>query len=175
MNETSIPVKKHILKYGLILGVTSIFYGLILFLTKNYTQQNWVNTAITALILVLIVVYGIYKYKSANEGFIKLIEALKVGIGIAVIGGIISIISHILITSAIEPDIITQTIDIQKNEMIKRNPNLSQEEVDKSIALIEKFNSPSITAIFALIWNLFAGFLISLISGAIMQKQRNPF
>lgn len=107
--------------------------------------------------------------------FLRLNEALKTGIGIAFIGGVIGVIWHILITSVIEPDIVNQTINNQQDKMITRDPNMSQEQINQSMEVIKKFNSPFITSLFALIWNLFAGFLISLIGGAIMQKKRDVF
>ncbi|WP_109852344.1 DUF4199 domain-containing protein [Aquimarina sp. AU58] len=175
MKETTIPSKKFILNYGLILGIISIIYGLILYVTDNVASRNWIFAVISAVILISIIFYGINAYKMANNGFLKLGGALKIGIGIALIGGVISIIWNVILMNVIEPDMMNQIFDIQREEMIKRNHNMSREQIDQSIAMAEKISSPYVMPIFSLIWNLFLGFIISLIGGAIMQKNRDVF
>ena len=89
-NPTS-PLKTHILQYGILLGIVSVVFNLMLyFLDMHYTQESaaqWVNWFITISVTVL----GIYNFRFSNEGFLSLGEALKLGLGIGVIAALIAI------------------------------------------------------------------------------------
>ncbi|WP_025664864.1 DUF4199 domain-containing protein [Aquimarina megaterium] len=175
MEKTTISIKKHILKYGITLGILFVVYGVILYLTNNTTSKNQIFAVIRAAVLIGVIIYGIKVYKSANNGFLKLSEALKIGIGIALIGGIITIVWNSLLMNVIEPNMTDQIFDAQRKAMFEKNPNISQEQIKQSRAMVEKINSPYIMSIIGIAWNLFSGFIISLIGGAIMQKNRDVF
>ncbi len=175
MEKVTISIKKYIVNYGVILGVIFAIYGFILYITDNVIDKDWFFAVISAVILISVIIYGIYCYKSANDGFLKLSEALKIGIGIALIGGIIAIIWNALLMNVIEPEMMNQILDAQREKMIANNPNMPQEQIDQSMKFAEKLNSTIIISSFSLISNLFLGFLISLIGGAIMQKNRDVF
>ena len=173
--ENSSSSKKHIINYGVILGLLSTLMGVVMYVTNAYTEQNWVHSLIGFLILAGVIFYGIQAFKKANGGFLNLTEALKTGLGIALIGGIIAVIWTFLLMTVIEPDFAIQLQDAQREQMIERFPNMSQEQIDQSMAMASKFTSPYIMATFTLIGNLFLGFIISLISGLILQKKKDVF
>lgn len=175
MKEATISSRKFIIKYGLILGVISTIYGIFLYVTDNVASRNWIFAVVSGIILISVIIYGIHAYKITNNGFLKLSIALKIGVGIALIGGVISIIWNVILTSIIEPDMMSQIFDMQREEMMKRNPDLSQQQINQNIATAKKISSPHIMSFLSLIWNLFLGFLISLLGGAILQKNRDVF
>ena len=81
MENATSTLKSHILQYGILLGGISVVFNLMLFfLDMHYTQEpavQWVNWGITISVIVL----GIYNFRSSNEGFLSLGEALKLGLG----------------------------------------------------------------------------------------------
>jgi len=54
--------------------------------------------------------------------------------------------------------------------MLDANPNLSDEQLDAMTAMGKKFSSPTVIITVGLIWSIFLGFIISLITGLIMKK-----
>ncbi len=79
--------KKFIINYGLLLGIISVILGVIIYVTNAYLNPSWIYSVIGIAIPIVIITLGIKAYKTANGGYLGLGEAIKVGLGIAVIGG----------------------------------------------------------------------------------------
>jgi len=116
---------------------------------------------------------AIKAFKTANAGFLSLGEALKVGIGAAVIGGIIAAIWSFVLMNYIEPDYMNQMMEVQREKMIEMQPEMTEAQLDATAEMTSKFSSPIMVVAFSLIGNLFFGLIISLIAGLIM-KNKNP-
>ncbi len=168
MEKTTISTKKHILKFGSIFGILWILYGIIRYLTNNMTTWNWKLSVIEFTILVSVIIYGIYSYKTANSGYLKLVEALKIGTGIIIVGTSIQIFWDIFFLKAVAPEVMDQLINLSKNQ-------ISNQGLDQDSVLIRKNKFLFTTSLIALIGNLTLGIVVSLLSGAIMQKNRDPF
>ncbi|WP_109300215.1 DUF4199 domain-containing protein [Aquimarina sp. AU474] len=175
MGETTISAKKHILTYGIVLGSLSIIYNIILYVTDNITGENWIKPFINLTILITVISYGIFSFKLANEGVLKLRQALKIGLGIAIVGGIIPFAWQFLLMNFIEPDMINQILGIRKEAILRNNPTISSEKLNQSLVLTKRFSSSYMISLFSLISNLFFGSLTALLAGAIMQRNPDPF
>ncbi|WP_271766386.1 DUF4199 domain-containing protein [Aquimarina algiphila] len=173
MKSNNSPSKSIIIKYGVVLGIISIIYGIVLYITGNMINASPIQGIVDLALLICVITYGIYGYKIANKGFLELRKALKIGVTIAIIGALILIIWFFLLMKVIEPEIINQIVDVQYKKMIHRNPNISQEEIEKKIILIKTINSFYIKSMMSLVSNLLFGFIISLIGGAIMSKKNH--
>ncbi|WP_405207460.1 DUF4199 domain-containing protein [Aquimarina sp. LLG6339-5] len=174
MKSKSIPIKKYILKYGLFLGIISIIFSLLIYLTGFYTNQNLFHAFTFFLLILSSIILGLLAFKKKNE-FISIGEALKIGIGITVLGGILVVLWKILLMEVIDPEIITQIEDKHIKRIAETSNDFTQENIDRKIAITKKFTSPLIQIGIALIENLFIGFLFSLIGGLIIRKKRDPF
>ena len=112
MENQASTLKSHILQYGILLGAISVVFNLMLyFLDMHYTQEpavQWVNWFITIAVTVL----GIYNFRSSNEGFLGLGDALKLGLGIGVIAGFIAIAYTFILLNYLDPDTIEKTMEI---------------------------------------------------------------
>ncbi len=174
MEVQQVEAKKFVLNYGILLGILSVILGVIMYVTNAYTDPSIIYTVIGFLILIGVISYGINAFKTENGGFLKLSDALKVGIGIAVIGGIITAIWSFLLMNYIEPDYMVQVMDVSREKMMESNPNLTDAQINSMMDMSAKFTTPWMIMAFSLIGNLFFGLLISLIAGLIM-KNKNPY
>ncbi|TYP71683.1 DUF4199 domain-containing protein [Aquimarina intermedia] len=172
MENTQVSAKKIIINYGLLLGIVSVVFGVILYVTDSYMDQNWMHSLIGFLILIGAIVYGIKAYKTANGGFLTLGEGIKVGIGIALVGGLISVVWTLLLMQVIEPDMMERMAEVSREKMQEQYPDFTQEQLDQSAAMAEKFSSPFIISAFSLLFNLFFGFIFALIASLVMQKKQ---
>ena len=75
--------------------------------------------------------------------------------------------------NVLEPDYMSQMADVQRTQMTENFPNMSESQINDAMEMNAKFSSPWIVAAFAIIGNLFFGFIIALIAGLIM-KNKNP-
>ena len=122
-----------------------------------------------------VIMFGIYKFREANGNKLTISEAIKVGIGISLIGAIIGIVYQMIFINLIEPDFMANMMEAQKMEMITQNPNMSQEEIDKAVSMMEKFSGPFLSAAIGLIGGLFLGLIISFIGGLILKKEEAAY
>ena len=175
MGETTISVKKYVLKYGLILGILSIFYGIGLYISNKTLHRGTPDAIIEFVILMSVVSYGIYAFKTDNDRILTLGDALKIGLGISLIGGIVPFAWQFLLMNVIEPDMLDQILELRKKVILKSNPNISTEKLSENLAMTKMFNTAFMTSVFSLIYNLLFGSVLSLLAGAIMQKNRDPF
>lgn len=166
--------KKFVLNYGILLGILSVIMGVVMYVTNAYLSPSFIYTIIGFLILIVVIAMAIKAYKAENGGFLGLGEALKVGIGVAVVGGIIASIWSFVLMNYIEPDFMSQMMDLQREQMAETNPNMTEAQMDAAMEMGAKFSSPWLAIAISLIGNLFFGLIISLVAGLIMKKE-NPY
>ena len=172
MENQTPKLTTYMLKYGGLLGGVSVIFALMLFsLDLHYGQEpaaNYVNYLITIAGIVL----GIYTFRKDNEGYLSLGEALKIGLGISLISAVIAIIYTGLLMNVIEPTFMEKASEIAKNKMIDENPEMTQEQLNVALDMMKKFQGFGVISAFILIFSLFFGLLISLVSGLILKKAR---
>ncbi len=174
MENKPTEAKKFVLNYGVLLGILSVILGVVMYVTDAHLDPSIIYTVISSLILIVVITYGIKAFKQENGGFLNLTEALKVGIGIAVIGGLISAIFSYVLMTFIEPDFMAQTMEVTRNKMLETNPNMTEDQVEEAMEMGASFSSPWVLMAFSLIGSLFFGLIISLIAGLVMKKE-NPY
>ena len=172
MENQASTLKSHILQYGILLGAISVVFNLMLyFLDMHYTQESavqWVNWFITISVTVL----GIYNFRSSNEGFLALGDALKLGLGIGVIAAFFAIAYTFVLLNYLDPDTIEKTMEITQNKLMDENPEMSQEQLDQIIEMQKKFSGIGVISTVILVMSLVFGFVISLITGLILKRNR---
>jgi len=161
------------LHYGIILGIISVLISVVVYALGMQYDQDWKMGSIGIIAMIALIFLGIKKFKEFNDGYLTLGQALKTGIGIALIGGIISVIYTYVFMTIIEPDFMANTMVKAQEQMMEQNPNLTDEQVEQATAMMSKFSSPAITSAFALMGSLFFGFIIALVSGLIQKNTPN--
>lgn len=174
MENQSAKPKKTILNYGVILGVVSVVMGVIAYVLNMHLEPHWGFMVVGILIFAGFLIYGIKNFKNENGGFLSIGEALKVGLGIALIAALIGAAWTFALTTIIEPDYMEQMAEVQRDQMLENFPDMTDEQMDNAMEMNAKFTSPWITMAFGIVGNLFIGFIIALIAGAVM-KQRRPY
>ena len=170
MDTLPIPPKKIAINYGIILGVLSILISVLIYAFDKHHDQDWITRSPGLIVMIIIIFLGIKKFREFNDGYLKLSQALKTGIGIALIGAIISLIYTFIFLNYIEPNYMDEMMEIQELAIIDRFPDFTDEQIEKQMEMVRKFSTPAMTTAFALIISIFFGFIISLISGLILKK-----
>ncbi|RZS93470.1 DUF4199 family protein [Aquimarina brevivitae] len=138
------------LGYGCILGLVVLLSNIFFKIYKDFELTFYLSSQI--LINILIISFGIYAFKKSNQGYLSLSQALKIGFSISIIAGIIILLSDIFLA-----DFISDAINTTKKEKEA------------------KWLSRLYYAILVFISNLLLALLISLLSGAIMQKNKEVY
>lgn len=172
MDNQQASIKKIALNYGVLLALLSIVLQVISFVLDAHIDRPWWLTILQLAISISVIVYGIKTFKSGNAGFLTLGQALKTGVAISLIAGVIAVVFNYIFMNYIDPDFIEKAMEFSRVQMIEQNPNMTQEQIDNAMEISSKFMSPGIMSAFAIISTLFFGFLIALVAGLIMKK--NP-
>ena len=170
MENQKTSSKSVMLNYGIILGFAGIILNLGLYAFGNVYKPHWLFAILGIGVTIAIIVLGIKKFKTQNSGFLKLGEALKIGLGIALISGIIGVIYMLIFANFIEPEHYKNIVEAQMNAALEINPDMSEDQIEASQKMLNMTSGPAIGSAIAIIGSLFMGFIISLIGGLIMKK-----
>jgi hypothetical protein len=122
--------------------------------------------AVTAIFIVL----GIKKVKDSQGGFLSMGDAIKTGLGIALISSIIYSIYLVIFQHLIEPSYFDNLALLQEQTIIEQNPNLTDAELEQAKGFASMFNSSGVNVAITIVFSLFLGLIISFFSGLIMKK-----
>ncbi|MEY8867969.1 DUF4199 domain-containing protein [Flavobacteriaceae bacterium 144Ye] len=155
--------------YGLYLALLSIL-GLVILYVLNI-EKSWIMSGISFVLTIIIYVYGIGTFKKQNGNSLSIKDALKVGLAMAVVSGIIAAIYTVIHYEFIQPEFIENIRENAYLEMTKQNPNMTEDQLATATKMTNMFTSKFFMATMYLVASLFFGFLISLVAGAIMKKE----
>lgn len=158
------------LNYGLMLSFASILIAVVNYAIGDVYKPHWSITVVSLAISVAVIVYGLMALKQSNDGLLKLGEALKLGLGISLISGIVYVVYLFLFTNFIEPEYFTNLAKVQEAAMLEAYPNMTDEQLESAMAMSAKMSGFGMISAITLIMSLFFGFIISLIAGLIMKR-----
>lgn len=156
-------------KYGLILGLASIAYSMILWTTGMFTNQalGWVSYLISIAVIVL----ALREYRSLNGGFMSFGQGVGLGVLVALIGGVISSIWSYVYLSFIDPGMVDTIRDMAMQQLYD-NPQMTEEAIEMAEPWIERTTSPLFLLLMGIFGSVIGGLIIALIASAIMRKDR---
>ena len=172
METQPVSIKKIALNYGVLLALLSIVLQVISYVLDAHIDRPWWLSVLQMVISVAVLTMGIKAYKTGNAGYLTIGQALKTGVAISLIAGIIAVVFNYIFINYIDPDFIQKTLEFSHDQMIESNPNMAQKDIDMAMDLSARFMSPLWMSAFALLGTLFFGFIISLVIGLVMKK--NP-
>ena len=161
---------KFSLNYGLILGGLGVIFALMLFMSDAHTSQSPVNSIISIVMSIAIIFWGILNFRKANDGFLTIGQALKLGAGIALIAGIVSVLYTILLSNVLDPDFPAKIMDARLAEVAgDMTPEQLQEQKEMGLKFWW-FGYPVI-----LVVNIIIGLVIGLVGGLIFKKAQPDY
>lgn len=173
MEENQLKPKKIIINYGLLLGAALIVFSLMLFSMDMQYEQGLSIQGVQFLLITVAVIIAIFQFKKVNGGFLKLSEALKIGAGVAVIGGVMGVIYFFIFSNFVEPDFLTNLFEIGKQQAMAANPEITPEQMDQGIAFQRKIFP--IILIAGILFQVIFALIVGLITGLIAKKEPSNF
>lgn len=167
--ETSTPkIGKFSLNYGLILGGLGVVFALMLFISDAHVSQSPVNSIISVVMSIGVIFWGILNFRKANQGLLSVGQGVKLGAGIALVSGIVSVIWLLLLTNVLDPDFKSKSIEVSLAAAAEQGTLTAeqlQQQKEMSMQYWEAFAYPSI-----LIGSILIGLVIGLVGGLIFKK-----
>jgi len=172
MEDQNLELKKYISQYGALLGGISVVFGLMLF-SMDMHYQNETSTTIVSLVLTLgVIVFAQYSYRKDNEDFMSLSQGIKMGLGIGAVSGLINVAYFLVLSNILDPEMMNKALEMGMNQFLDQNPEASQDMINQVESMQEKFSGPIISSSFLIIASLLTSFVISLITGLILKRNR---
>ena len=170
MEETQPKTGKYALTYGLILGALGIVFALMLYSLDMHYQGGMMVMGFSFIITIAMVVIGMLQFRKDNNGFMSFGQALKIGVGIGLIGGIIGILFNQILAGVIDPEMMNKAMEYQKG-LLMESSKLTPDQIDARMEAGKKFTTPSMQIVFGLVYIVVSSFLLSLIPALILKKQ----
>jgi cytochrome c biogenesis protein CcdA len=166
--ENQASSKSFMVNNGIILGIASVLFMLVMYATGNHLTPHWSASIINAILFIGIIIYGIKQFKAANDNFLSWGQGVKIGVGVAIVGGLIVVVYNYLFMNFLEPDFMNQMMEIQNQAFLDQG--LTEEQIEAANAMTSTFSSPGIMAAVGIISYAIGGFIVAAIAAAIMKK-----
>ena len=166
--ETSPKLGTYNYRFGAIAAGIGIVFSIMLFsMDMTYNQSSVIQT-INILIPASLSIMAILTFKKDNVGLLSLKQAIKLGVGVFLVAGIIGLTYFTIFINFIEPDFITNTAALQADALREAQPTMSEEIIEMQQTNTEKYFYISYP--FILIFNVLIGLLVGLITGLFTKK-----
>ncbi len=159
------------INYGVILGVLLMGISLIPYAMGQLYNPNPIFAILQYLIPLVIIFLGIKKFRELNGNTLTLSEAIKTGLGLSLIAGILLALYNFVFFKFIEPDFFVKVTEVAEAKMLE-NPNMSEEQIEMATKMTGMFANVWILVGSAIMSSLFGGLIYSLISGLILKKDK---
>lgn len=159
--------KQTIINYGLMAGGTAISISLISYAMGKSVRPGLLLSTLSFIAPFVLMVLGIKKFKTSNQGFLAWGEAVKVGVGIALIWGVLTLSFQYVLENIIAPELIEQKLELVRETLEAWGKD--DDFIDEQVAKQENQN-PIFGLSMGMLLFAFLGFVVSAIAGAIMKK-----
>ena len=166
--EQQVKTRKFALQYGLFLGLASIAFNFMLYTQELHYNQDPMTQLVGLGLLAIFIILGIVAFKKANGGFISIGEALKTGVGVAVVAAVLGGIYNFIFTSFIEPEFTEKMLEIARQQMLESRSDLTDEQIEAGLNVQKTIMS--FLPLVGIIMSAIIGLVISLITGLIVRK-----
>jgi hypothetical protein len=164
-------VKPVALRYGLLTGLVTVIYSVLLFITE--LSDNAAVSSLTYVFLVAGIVMAHKHFKKENGNDLTYGQGLGIGSLLSLIVGLMSGIFMYIYIKFIDDSFLDTVRDKQIAELEKRN--MSEEQIEQAMAITDKMMGPEIMVVSVILVTLLAGFLLSLIISAITKHTRPDY
>ena len=172
MSDKKSILKSTIIQYGLIYGGLAVVFNIMLFIMDMHYQGGSLQQWTGLIIMVGSITFAQIAYRKLNDGYLNLSEAIKVGLGVTLIGILIALVYGWFQAIVLDPNQIEKATEFALNQAIDQNPEMTDEMIAMTQEWIEWGSSPGISTAFALGFGLLFGSIVSLITGLFVKKSK---
>ncbi len=166
------------IRYDLYIGAALIILSLVFYLLGMVDPETGQPKTITSIISWAVTIIGmvmaIMYYKSSNEGYLSVGNAVMVGLMTGLIAGVITAVWNYIFFTFIDP----QLIEIMRDNAIDQamaRPGVDENAEEMIEKWVNTMTSPGVIALFSVFFQVLAGLVVGLIGGLILKNNRPEF
>ncbi|MDX9696702.1 MAG: DUF4199 domain-containing protein [Bacteroidales bacterium] len=157
---------------GVILGIVLIIYSVLLYMLD--LNMNKSLGYVTYLFLIVGLWWFTKSYRDNTlGGTISYGQALGYAMVIVVVAALISSVYSYVFLKYIDPSMIDKIAAMSEEEMLKQG--MSDEQIELAQSMSKKFMSPGLMNIMGFLGTSVFGFLIALVTSAVVKKEGDPY
>lgn len=172
MEATEPKTGKYVLNYGLILGALGVVFGVMLYILDAHTSREPSTMVISLIMTIGVIFWAVYEYRKANNGFLSIGQALKLGAGIGLIAAILGILWQLVLVEFLDPEFPAKVMDIQTQELVasgELTPEQAQQQKEMGIKFFW-FGYPVY-----LIMSILIGLVVGLVAGLVFKRSQPAY
>lgn len=173
--NTNYSTTKFSTTYGVLLGLVIVLIAALMYVTGMIDEGKQWPVWVYYLFFPFFIVYCVYEYRKKNDGFVDFKSAFKVGVTVALIGGLVYGAYNLIYFYILEPDTANKVLEITEAKIREEFPTLSDEDVESRLTLVKRFSNPLFSSAMYLLLSAMFGFFYGLIGGAIFKRERPEF
>ena len=156
-------MKNTILKFGVLLTVTLLLIFGICYAMNTYVDPPWWYSILGFLANVLIFVYAFKAFKNLNNDLMTYGDAIKIGLGVALIAGTLMGIFRYLLITSIDPNFIKESVRLFK---------IHHADLPIEVEEGKGFMQVSVMTVIEFITTFFSGLFVASIIGLFMKTKK---
>ncbi len=162
---------KHLTNWGGILGLALIVYSLGLYLLDMNESKpaQWVSY----LIIAGVIFFASKVKRDDLGGYISYGQGLATGVGVAFFGSILVAFYTYVFFNFIDPDMVEELLLRAEDQLYDQG--MPDDQVEMAMSYTQKFMKPGPMAFMVVLTYTVVGFLVSLITSAILKKEDSSF
>lgn len=173
--ETDYSTTKFSPPYGVLLGLILVVIAVLMYVSGMIEEEKQWPVYVYYFFFPFFIGYSVFEYRKKNGGFLSFKTALKVGVTVALVGGIVYSVYNLIYFYILEPDTVEKILAVTKEKILEQDPNMSEENLAQTMNLTERFAHPLFASAMYLLLSAVFGFFYGLISGAIFKRERPNF
>jgi len=169
--EEKVTISQIAIKYGIIIGLVLIVYGMILqFL--NLDMKIMQTLGYVKYVFLIVGIFLAHKaYKEGGDGYMSIGQGLGIGTLFGLIGGAISGVFSYVYIKFIDDSMLTKIMDFQIEKMEEKE--FDDEQIEQAMNITGKLMSAELVPVWAILELVFMSFIISLVI-SLFTKKANP-
>jgi len=169
--EKNVSVWKANINNGLILGMLSIVYSLVMYFLDLFFNKTQGYILILVLIVALFFMLKSYR-DNYLHGYIKYGQSVGAGVIIFLYFSIISAVFTYVLYKFVDPGLVEKQLALIEEALVNRG--MPQQAIDAGMAVQRKILIPELIAPISLLGNMLYGTIISLLVSIFIKKEGNP-
>jgi hypothetical protein len=156
--------------FGIGTGAVMVIFSLVFFLL-NVDEKSFVNSLVY-IILVAGMFWGMYNIRENRlDGAMKYGKAVGTGFWIGFVASLIVSIYYYFYLTYLNPGILDNVMVEAQNKILEQNPDISEEDLDRALSMVEMFSKPYISAIVQIFSNSVISIIFSLIIAIFVKRE----
>jgi hypothetical protein len=168
MEKKNPSVLVNALTWGVIIGLVSIVYSVILYMLNQSFNRVLGYAGLIIIIVGLAVAMKTYR-ENVLDGILPFGKAFGFGVLIAVVSGLLGAIFTYLLYAVIDPGLQDKLLQYTTDKILDKG--IPEAQLDQALEFSKKFISPIYLTISGFIGSCLGGTVLSLIIAAIFKKE----